>query len=242
MATRADFEKRVTTVLGGVTPPGHLSEYIEIALREHEKFRPRILVQDITGDGTDEYDLAATFVYGASTVLSITRRDDSDFDEIPISVHEDEWEIERKDDDSLQIRFLTFTPNSSDKVVIEYTGQHTLDTTTSTIEVRDEAAFDGLVLHYALSAAANAALSRRVQSTDAFSDPRIEEARALREQAKHHRNRYDQHMGLAGAGGAGTAAPVKAAMGFVDIDPGDPKVAYGLGTNRYRHTHRRRRY
>jgi len=230
--------------LGGLTVPESVErvDLVNRAADELNAVRPRIVRHDITGDGTDEYPLPATWERGFSYVIRVEWRESADFNEPPRYLRDDEYAVEYDDSDAAVIRFAT-DPSSADKVIVEIAARHTLDDSTSTLEPRDEPAFHALVESLVLAAAARHALGLNAQSHDGLVDPNIERSRELRAESAAARARWNAHMGIGGdAGGAAAGgSTVKAGIALADFDPGR-EGTYGLGDNVYRHTRRRSRY
>lgn len=238
--TRRTFES--LPGLGGLAVPESVEtlELIARALDELNAVRPRIVRHDITGDGTDEYPLPATWERGFSYVQRVEWRASADFDEAPEYLGNEEWAVEYDDSDAGVIRFAR-SPSSADKVVVELTARHTLDDSTSTLEPRDEPAFHALVESLVLDAIARHALGLHAQSHDGLIDPNIERSREFRSEASSARARWNAHMGIGGESGDAGGSTVKAALAVGDLDAGR-RHTYGVGSNIHRHTHRRSRY
>jgi len=242
MSTRQTLATKVKARAGGVdrlSGVEALAAYIDqcipaFSAAAANRGRTRKVELTITGDSGDEYGLGSDWTDGFSTVLEVWRWDDNDTTEEPVFVPSDEYEVEDAlpASGSSQIRFLTFSPSSSDRVVVVHTALHSVTDATSTISSWDEEAFADLVAARVLEAAATALLSRIPQATDTDSligNPDSERAREYRESARRLERRYERHFGIGDAAQGGQETS-RAFVVTEDIDKGP-------GLLNYRHTH-----
>lgn len=143
MATRQTIIDKTRSIVGtaknerGIEP---VEVYVSLALDKFSKLGPpREVEQTITGDGTDEYALASTWVSGFSVIESVAYWASNDTNEAPRMLRRDEYVVEEDlpSDGSSQIRFLTFSPSSSDRVVVTFTAPQIVGETAATTTVPD---------------------------------------------------------------------------------------------------------
>lgn len=144
MATRDGIIEKVTQLVGtarqerGVAP---VSDYVDLALDEFSAFaQPQDVEQTITGDGTDEYAISASWVEGFSSIKSVHYWPSNDTNEEPQLIAPDRYVVENRlpSAGGTQIRF-DFSPTSSDRVVVTFSAPHTVGDTAGATTVRDSA-------------------------------------------------------------------------------------------------------
>lgn len=146
--------------------------YVDLALEEFTRFgKPREVEQTVTGDGGDEYALAATWDDDFSTLVSVIYWPSNDTDSQPLTIPLTDVQIERRlpSDGGTQIRFLTLSPSSSDRVVVTFTAPHTLGETsaTTTVQTTQALGLAYLAASMMLNAAAAGTAATVPQSGDA---------------------------------------------------------------------------
>lgn len=244
MATRQTYVTAVKSRVSGaerLLDVNSLSHYVDQCLPAYSaaaanRGRTRKVELTITGDGSEEYGLGSDWTDGFSTVVEVWRWDDNDTTDQPTRLGSDEYEVEDAlpSSGASQIRFLTFSPSSSDRVVVVHTALHTCTDSASTLSAWDDEAFADLVSSRVLEAAATALLSRVPQSTDTDSligNPDAERAREYRTSARTLERRFERHFGIGDVDNGPETA--RAVVITEDLDKGP-------GILRYRHTHPRR--
>lgn len=148
MSIREDFIRRTRNTLRSprnLEDP-HYDEAIDKALARHNRFRPRIVMQEFTGDGST-YDFTLTsFTLDFSNVLSVEYPAGR---QRPTYVLEKDYFIYRKPDGTAVLRLAKNTPSTSEKVLVAYTAPHTTTSNSSTIPGPDESAFVNLCCYFA---------------------------------------------------------------------------------------------
>lgn len=245
MATRQTYVKAVRARVAGaerlIQSVAELGAYVDQCVQTFSaaaanRGRTRKVELTITGDGSEEYGLGSDWTDGFSTVLEVWKWDDNDTTEQPEYIANDEYEVEDylPSAGASQIRFLTFSPSSSDRVVVIHTALHAVTDSSSTISSWDDEAFADLIAARVLEAAATALLARVPQATDTdtlIGNPDSERAREYRESARRFERRYERHFGI---GDAETGQEQSRAFVVTeDIDRGPSLL-------RYRHTHPKR--
>lgn len=138
------------TVLGNLVPgtmpltTADKTAAISAAVIEHSRNRPRVVVEDVTGDGGFDYELAdlAAYTAGFSTVRQV---------EYPVAetlrqpniLIEDDWVIYPKPAGDY-LRLLQATPTAAYKIRITYTALHTLTAQSGTIPAHHDTAVQTL--------------------------------------------------------------------------------------------------
>lgn len=153
----------------GVEP---LQVYVELAVDEFNRFaKPRELEQTITGDGGDEYALDSEWDDDFSTLVDVVYWPSNDTDSTPTRVSLTDVQVEKRlpSDGGSQIRFLSISPSSSDRVVVTFTALHTLGETAATTTIPASLAIGLAYLagSMALNAAAAGTAATVPQSGDA---------------------------------------------------------------------------
>ena len=101
MSTRQDYITAIGNMVGGELPLGETEKIlaISLAMKEHSRQRPRIIVED--EDGNDSFDYAISLLVlwseGFSAIKSVEYPVDDD-DETPDILQDDAWMIYEKPD------------------------------------------------------------------------------------------------------------------------------------------------
>lgn len=161
----------VQLLLGGakrLRGAGDVPSFVASAQRDLDRYSPRLVRATLTGDGTDEYALASPWERGLSSISRVRWVPDNDFNEPAQWIATDAYEVEYDSAGAGQIRFLTITPTSADRVVVEHSARHTLTaaTATTTISETEAAALARLTCAAMLRAAGAVAGSTIPQATD----------------------------------------------------------------------------
>jgi len=119
---------------------------VTMALKTHSKHRPRVIVEDVTGDGGFDYDLSDLVAW--SPGFSVVRRVEypvDDTDEDADVLDEDAWEIYSTPDGDF-IRFLEDTPEADEEFRVTYTAPHDFsgEASACTVKTFDEEAVQAL--------------------------------------------------------------------------------------------------
>lgn len=133
MPKLSDFKTRLSAVLkdkGSRLTSGDLDTIIEDALSEYSSHVPQIKAKEVDGDNGFEYALPAEFVEGFSGVQKILFPWDA--------TDQDPPELEPKDfklftgPSGLRLRFIEFSPTTTQKFLLQFTIPHTIDTANPT--------------------------------------------------------------------------------------------------------------
>lgn len=192
----------------GVSP---VTDFLTAALRDLTRVSPYQTRTTLTGDGTDEYPLGALWTRGISVISRVRYLADGDYNERPRELESDEYDAtEVTSGGAAQIRFLSFTPATSSKVIIDHTAAHTLSTAaTTTLSDQEAGAVEYLAAALLLRAAAASVAGVAPQSSDMdFASSAVQNAAdAYRRLADDMDAKYRDAMGLP-ADGSTAARPV----------------------------------
>jgi hypothetical protein len=147
MSTRDDYLIAIASLVPGELPLDEADRIVAInnAMLEHSRHRPRVVVEDMDGDGGFDYELSelAAWSEGFSVIKSVEYPVDDD-DRTPNILQDDEWRIYEKPDGK-RLRFLTGTPAATEDFRVTYTAPHTCTDTACTAQAGDEMALQMLV-------------------------------------------------------------------------------------------------
>jgi hypothetical protein len=199
------------------------------AVKDLARFRPRLLVGDIVGNGTSTYTLPAGWVVDVSSLLSLEFPLGND---PPTYLEESDWTLYRSASTTVQLRLVRELPSASQTMRLLYTAPHTLGSTPATTTltaVDEEPALNKaaslcctwLAAYYAQQG--QASLAADVTNHESKS-------RTYRDLAKDFQRLYNEALGIDTKDGQ---APVKAASAVGDWDN-----SYPWGEDRLTHPQR----
>ena len=129
--TYSQFKTKVSEILQDDAAKLTTTErdgFIQEAIKLYSKHRPRLVIKDITGDGTYDY-LIATYLASWIKDFSVIKSIEYPADERdPVYLDEDDFMIFEKETGQY-IRFLEDTPLATEKARIAYTALHILNDT-----------------------------------------------------------------------------------------------------------------
>ncbi len=132
-----------------------IDRFIQRAVKQYNKDRPRELVVDTTGDGTSDYAIMAGFVDGFSEILSVEHPEGEEPPQfLAIDAEPPIVFVYRRPNDVIRLRFDGVTPTTAEVFRTTFTAPHTVSETASTIFTQDEEALTFLAASYALRALA----------------------------------------------------------------------------------------
>lgn len=193
----------------GVSP---VADFVTAALADLDRDSPYAARTTLTGDGTDEYALGSLWTRGVSSVSRMLYRPAADYNEPPRDVYPEEYDAgESAADGSAQIRFLTFSPATGSKVIIDHAAVHALTDSagTTTLTAGQASALEARAAALLLRAAAASVASTRPQEKDVdFALPSFSSAAdAYRRLADDADADYRRLLGLGSDGSAPAGAP-----------------------------------
>lgn len=234
MTTLAQYQAALVDMVPGSHPlaSSDLSDMqakaVAQAMDAHSKHRPRIVPEDVAGDGGFDYDLAdlADWVDGFSDVKSVEYPVDDTVRTVNLLDPED-WTIYEKPSGKV-MRMINDLPAADESMRIAYTARHTCGVSACTVAAADEEAVQMLAASFycKMLAAAYALDNDSTVGADTVNQgPRH---RAFLELAGKFRADYNEHMGI-------TPGKPKAAVSIKDQD-----VTYPGGGDRLTHPGRYR--
>jgi len=142
MITRQDFLTALSSLVKGELPLGEPEKImaIGIAVKEHSKHRPLIIVEDEAGAAAFDYALTllASWAEGFSSIKTVEYPvDDTDAD--AAILQDDAWTIYQKPAGKY-LRFLEDKPAASESFRVTYTALHTCTDAACTVETAQEEA------------------------------------------------------------------------------------------------------
>jgi len=150
LSSYIDRVKKLIPQAEAELPPTALDSSMESAVEEYSRLRPRILVQEYTGDGTTyDFSLPTDFTLGFSRIISIEYPAG---ERSPVYLKPQYYFIYRKP--TATVLRLLITPQSTKKFNVAYTALHKVDATTDTIPSSDFEAVCFLAAHYIAQALA----------------------------------------------------------------------------------------
>ena len=158
----------MTTLAGYITAVGYLAPgtypwtgatltaqqtlAVNMALRMHSKHRPRVIVEDVDGDGGFDYALSDLDAWtdGFSVMRQVEYPVDDTDDDAEI-LDDDDWAIYETPDGTF-LRFLEDTPEADEDFRVTYTGIHDFsgDLSACTVKAFDEEAVQALAASHFL--------------------------------------------------------------------------------------------
>ena len=98
MPTRPSVTAEVEAIVGGATREKGVEPvtvYLDLALRDVNQYAPREVRSVLVGDGTDEYDLPATWSRGFSVIRRVRHVADNDFDAPAVYLPQENYAVEQ---------------------------------------------------------------------------------------------------------------------------------------------------
>lgn len=146
---------------------GEITEAVNGALRRYNKDRPRVLIEDVTGDGGNYYLVSSVltdWVRGFSAILQIDYDvgDRITNDETPVFLEDEDWMIYHSATDTEYLYFPNYAPDSGTKLRVWYTTPHDHSDTADTVYAEDVDPFRWLVA----SICCDILATKRAQTSD----------------------------------------------------------------------------
>jgi hypothetical protein len=199
---------KVKDTAGKLTDPDDYNQSITEALRRYSKHRPRVTAEDITGNGTHEYNLPTGWEEGFSVVKEI---------EYPVGdtprtlIDDDDWEI-YDTPTGKYLRLLSAAPETTETFRVRFTLLHT-ETTVPDADIDAVACLAGALCCEML---ANAYAQTGDPTIGADSVNYRTKAQEFAARAKRLRELYLSHLGIKEIDTAPPASVTK------DMDRGYP--------------------
>lgn len=231
MTTRQDYIGEVQKLVPGDNLPlgeAEIVKAIQKALAVHSKHRPRIVVEEVTGDGGFDYALVDLDAWADdfSVIRQVEYPVDDDDEEAEILEDED-WQI-FETSSGKYLRFLSNTPETTEQFRVTYTGLHTCTDDACTVKTNDEEAVQSLAAAFFCKMLQAAHTQDGDSTIAADSVDHAGKAERYAKMGKDYRAEYDDHMGI-------KDGKPKPASYNQDMD-----VTYPTGHDRLTHPRRRR--
>jgi hypothetical protein len=197
MSTRQDYITAIGNLAGSELPLGETEMILAIsqAIKEHARHRPRVIVEDESGDGGFDYAVTdlASWSSGFSTIKQVEYPVD-DTDENPDILQDDAWMVYEKPAGKC-LRFLEDTPEATESFRVTYTAVHTCTDAACTVEDFDEEAVQALCAGYFCEMLATYYAQNQDATIDADSVDHTSKSRDYAARAKAYRTMYFNHLG-----------------------------------------------
>lgn len=186
------------SLVGGEIPLNEGDKILAIgmAVKEHSKHKPWVVVEDFDGDGGFDYAISgfASWASGFSTIKAVEYPVDDD-DETPDILQDSEWMIYEKPAGKV-LRFKEASPTASEDFRVTYTALHTCTDAACTVDDFDTEAVQALAAAYFCDMLA-AYYAQSVDGTIAAdSVAHSSRSREYSARAKGYRKLYFDHMGI----------------------------------------------
>jgi hypothetical protein len=198
MTTRQDYITALGHLVGGSLPLGEPEKIFAIgaALKKYSAHRPRIVVEDETGNGYFDYllTLLADWVDGFSTIKTVEYPVD-DTDETADLLRDDAWQIYRKPSGKA-LRLLENSPLATESLRITYTALHTCTDAACTVPSYDEEALQ--ILAASIFCDMLAAYFAQTQDSTILADSVYHKSKSAEYsgRARAYRKMYFDHLGI----------------------------------------------
>lgn len=197
------------------------------ALTDYQRFRPRGLIGDLVGNGTNLYTLPSGWVQDFSRILSLEFPQGED---PPRYLEEGDYGLYQSTSSLYQLRLTTHVPTASQTIRVSFTGPHSTTSTASTIPSPDEEAVVNKAASIACTWLAAYYAQQGQSSIGADVTNHESKSRQYRDLAKSYQMAYAAHLGIDGDQGQ---AAVLAASAIIDWDS-----TYPWGEDRLTHPRR----
>jgi len=233
MATQAQYLEELDKLVPGSLSLGDAEKLkaIKKALETHSKYRPRRIVEDVSGADAFDYALASLSCWDAdfSRILSI----EYPVDEAGTAVNEidnEDWTIYEKPT-GLFLRFLGLMPETGKSIRLTYTARHKMaeedPEPACTVPAADTEAVQALSAAYFCRMLAASYAQDQDSTIAADSVDHSSKRREYEAQAAKYRAEYDEHVGVSKDGGPKPACLIQ-----------DQDVSYPNGWDRLTHPRR----
>ena len=198
MTIRDDYITALGLLVPGELPLGESEKILAVnqAMKMHSRYRPRLIVEDETGDGGFDYAISDLEHWkdGFSVIKTVEYPVDDD-DETPDILEDDAWTIYRKPAGNY-LRFSSEKPAATESFRVTYTAYHTCTDADCTVEDYDEEAVQALSAGYfcTMLAAYYAQNQESPMGADVVDHRSKSQEYAAR--AKMYRKAYFDHIGV----------------------------------------------
>lgn len=198
MTTREDYIVAIDQFVQGEIPLDDADKILAIgmAMKRYSKHKPRIVVEDETGDGGFDYAISdlASWADDFSVIRAVEYPVDDD-DETPDILQDDIWGIYEKPAGKV-LRFLEDKPTASESFRVTYTALHTCTDSACSVSAYDEEALQALCAAFFLDMLSTYYAQSQDSTIDADSVDHSSKAREYGARAARYRKVYCEHMGI----------------------------------------------
>lgn len=198
MSTETTYVNAIDQLVQGTIPLAEADKIlaVDMAMKAHSKRRPRVIVEDETGDGGFDYAITDLEYWseGFSVIRTVEYPVDDD-DEDPDMLQDNEWRIYEKPSGKV-LRFLEDTPAATESFRVTYTAVHTCGESSCTVETFDEEAVQALAAAYFCDMLATYFAQSGDSTIAADSVDHQSKAREYAARAKAYRKIYYDHLGV----------------------------------------------
>jgi hypothetical protein len=197
--TRQDYIAAVGQLVQGETGPiGEADKILAVnmAVKEHSRHRPRIVVEDEDGTGGFDYAVSglASWSDGFSVISQVEYPVD-DTDETPDILQDDAWIMYDKPAGKY-LRFLEDKPATDEDFRVTYTALHICTDASCTIKSVDDEAVQVLAASYFCDMLATYYAQSQDSTIQADSVDHTSKSRDYAARAKSYRKYYFDHLGI----------------------------------------------
>lgn len=198
MSTRQDCIAAIGNMVGGELPLDEAEKILAIsmAMKEHSRRRPHVVVEDEDGDGGFDYavTLLASWATGFSVIKTVEYPVDDD-DETPDILQDDTWMMYEKPAGEY-LRFLEDEPSATETFRVAYTALHTCTDAACTVEAFDEEAVQALAAAHFCNMLSAYYAQTQDSTINADSVDHSSKGREYAARAKMYRKIYFDHLGV----------------------------------------------
>jgi hypothetical protein len=198
LSTRQDYISAIGYLAGGEIPLGEPEKVlaIDMAVKEHSRHSPYIVVEDFDGDGGFDYsvDDFASWAEGFSSIKRVEYPVDDTAPE-PDILQDDEWMVYETPSGRF-LRFLEGTPTAVEDFRVTYTALHTCTDTACTVRTFDEESVKALAAAYFCDMLSTYYAQSQMSTIAADSVDHTNKSRDYAARAKAYRKIYFDHLGI----------------------------------------------
>lgn len=196
--TRQDYITAIGNMVGGELPLDEAEKILAIsmAMKEHSRQRPQLVVEDEDGAGGFDYAVTgfASWSDGFSVIKTVEYPVD-DTDETPDILQDDAWRIYEKPAGKY-LRFLEDEPSATETFRVAYTALHTCTDAACTVENFDEEAVQALAAAHFCNMLSAYYAQTQDSTINADSVDHSSKGREYAARAKMYRGIYFNHIGI----------------------------------------------
>lgn len=207
MSTQQTYIDAIDQFVQGEIPLVDSDKVLAIAqaIKTHSRHNPRIVAEDVDGDGSFDYAVSglASWSEGFSVIKQVEYPVDDD-DETPDILQDDAWMMYRKPAGRV-LRFLADTPSADEDLRVTYTALHTCTGLACTVDDYDEEAVQALAAGFFCDMLATYFSQDQDSTIAADSVEHSSKAKNYAARARTLKKMYYDHMGVV-EGKAGAAS------------------------------------